>query len=150
MLTNADKDLKVTPEKRAAGEKADQELYVGQQVEKKIADTPTEGVGLQAVDMSEPGEVAVTKDQISDKYREYGAPVIPIGYDYDEDNRLVWVLSPYHYEMALQGKICFACLEWQTEFPTLKCHWNGKDEGCGADRHSSIGSVSEHDMLGRK
>lgn len=146
MLTNADKDLKVTPEQRKAGEQAEAELHTGQMVEKRIRETPTEGVGVGAVDMSVPGTIALTHDQLADTKRDEFAPVIPLGYEYDIDNRVVWVLSPYHYHMVSAGRVCHACLEWQSDFPTMKCSWRGKHEGCGADRQQ----VNVVDLYGRK
>lgn len=141
LKTNA--DSKVTPELR---KQIEQEEMAGQLVADRIAATPTEGQGMRVVDMSQPGDIAVTRDQISDKNREEFAPVIPIGYDYDEDGRVIWSLSPYHYHMVQEGRVCFACLEWQSDFPTLECSWRGKYEGCGAPRQQ----VNTNELFGRK
>jgi hypothetical protein len=145
MLTNADS---MDPVKKAALQKEDDQIeYVAGQIEQRIRDTKTEGVGSTPVQILPDRETVVTRDQISEKRREEFAPVIPIGYEYDADNRVVWSLSPYHYEMVRQGKVCHACLEWQNDIATATCSWRGKTEGCGAE---SLAHANAYELFGRK
>ena len=131
MKTNA--DLKVSMRERS------DDATLGKYtdfVEKKIRETPRSGVGYkpQNFDASS-GERIVTREILGrDRGVEF-APVIPAGWEYDTDGRVVWALSPYDYHQVLEGRVCHACLEWQEEVWTPACSWRGKNgEGCGALR----------------
>lgn len=143
--TNADSS--VTEKDRAEDEAL---MKIGTAIEKQIEDTPTEGQGYQPVEFVKDRENVVTEAMLKDERKEEFAPVIPAGYEYDLDNRVVWKLSPYHYEMVMQGKVCHACLEWQSPLAQLsgKCTWKDKYEGCGAD-HIQGNNSSSHYFFGR-
>ena len=145
MYTNADGLSKIEKAKLEAED--NQVEHVASQIEKRIADTPTEGQGYKPIEFVEGRENVVTFDMLKDEMGIEGEPVIPAGYEYDADGRVVWKLKPYHFEMAKQGKICFACLEWQSEVGSTHCMWRGKGEGCGAER---VGFASHHESFGRK
>lgn len=145
IITNADG---LDPAVKKKLEAEDNQIeHLGEQIGKRIAETKTEGVGSTPVQFVDGRQTVVTRDQIRDERKEYGAPVIPIGYDYDKDNRVVWKLSPYHYHMVLEGRVCHACLEWQSEVISSTCTWRGKTEGCGAER---IAHANTFDLFGRK
>jgi hypothetical protein len=130
MKTNA--DSKVTDKIRKDNEDLDKyEEYV----DRKIKNTPTEGVGVAPVEFGTGKEIAITRDQMRDTDKdEMYAPVIPIGYRYYDDGSMDWVLKPFHYYMVKEGRICHQCLEWQTDLWTSHCAWRNRDSGCGAER----------------
>lgn len=145
MYTNADG---LSKEKKAKLEAEDNQIeHVADQIGKRVDAAKTEGQGYEPIEWVEGRENVVTFDMLKDGRREEFAPVIPAGYEFDLDNRLIWKLTPYHHEMAVQGKICYACLEWQSEVGSTHCLWKGKSEGCGAER---VGFASEHELFGRR
>lgn len=141
-ITNA--DSKVTSKDRAEDEKL---MKIGLQIEKQIDETVVEGQGYKPVEFVAGSENVVTEAMLADVRKEEYAPVVPAGWEYDADGRVIWKLGPYHFEMVKQGKVCHACLEWQTDIQTTHCMWRGKREGCGAERGMF---ANTKDIFGRK
>lgn len=115
-------------------------------VEEKIRTSVDEGVGYTPKNWDGASERVVTNAILEKTRGVEGAPVIPAGYTYDADGRVIWHLSPYHYNEVMMGRVCHACLEWQEEAWTPHCSWRGKQgDGCGADRQV----VNPMDLHGR-
>ncbi len=145
IITNADG---LDPAKKAELQKEDDQVeYVAQQIEERINNTKTEGQGTTPILWDDSRENVVTFDQLDTDKNEEFKPIIAMGYDFDLDGRLVWKLNPYQYEMVKQGKVCHACLEWQSDIGSTHCMWRNKGEGCGAER---VGFANQFDLFGRK
>lgn len=135
-------DSKLT---EAQKQEAEQFEKVAEYVERKEKDTKDSD--FKAKEWVKGRDNAVPESLIKETRGEEFAPVKPLGWEYDEDNRLIWKLGPYHFEMVKQGRVCHACLEWQTDLLTPRCHWRGKNEGCGAPR---VGNANPTELFGRK
>jgi hypothetical protein len=145
MTFNTNADSKVSKAEEAEQDTIDR---YDEYANRKIAETPTEGQGYKPIEFIEGKENVVTRDIMRDERKEEFAPVIPAGWEYDIDGRVIWKLSPYHFHMVKEGRVCHACLEWQSDVQSFHCLWRGKSEGCGAERYAA--GMNDTDVFGRK